>query len=93
MRNRIAPPPDPSSSAALPDVLTQLRSACAAVAENARSVRVDPEHTASYIGTLPVDLEPAEPDPQSHLTGGSREELAAFWLTLDAINFGSGWFP
>jgi hypothetical protein len=24
---------------------------------------------------------------------GTREELAAFWLTLDAINFGSGWFP
>jgi hypothetical protein len=24
---------------------------------------------------------------------GAREELAAFWVTLDAINFGSGWFP
>jgi Potential Queuosine, Q, salvage protein family len=24
---------------------------------------------------------------------GDRERLAAFWLTLDAINFGSGWFP
>ena len=24
---------------------------------------------------------------------GPREQLAAFWLTLDAINFGSGWFP
>ena len=23
----------------------------------------------------------------------AREQLAAFWLTLDAINFGSGWFP
>lgn len=22
-----------------------------------------------------------------------RERLAAYWLTLDAINFGSGWFP
>ena len=33
------------------------------------------------------------PDPEAHLTTGTREELAAFWLTLDAINFGSGWFP
>lgn len=27
------------------------------------------------------------------LPGGSSETLAAYWLTLDAINFGSGWFP
>ncbi len=30
---------------------------------------------------------------EAHLTAGTEEELAAFWLTLDAINFGSGWFP
>jgi len=29
----------------------------------------------------------------AHLVSGTREELAAFWLTLDAVNFGSGWFP
>jgi hypothetical protein len=28
-----------------------------------------------------------------HLLEGTREELASFWLGLDAINFGSGWFP
>jgi len=75
------------------DVLTQLRSACAEIAERARFVRVEPEPTAAYIGTLPVDPPGPEPDPGSHLTEGPREELAAFWLTLDAINFGSGWFP
>ena len=26
-------------------------------------------------------------------TRAEREARAAFWLTLDAINFGSGWFP
>jgi Potential Queuosine, Q, salvage protein family len=26
-------------------------------------------------------------------TDAEREATAAFWLTLDAINFGSGWFP
>src|SRR5205807_6643852 len=38
----------------------------------------------------------AHPDgaeEDAYLLGGSRDELAAFWITLDAINFGSGWFP
>jgi hypothetical protein len=77
----------------VPDVLTDLRSACATVAETARYVRIDRDRTSAYIGTLPVDLPAPAPDPDAHLTTGTREELAAFWLTLDAINFGSGWFP
>jgi hypothetical protein len=40
-----------------------------------------------YAAGLPT-AEPAEAEPP-----GSREQRAAFWLTLDAINFGSGWFP
>ena len=63
------------------------------MAETARCVRVDHDRTSAYIGTLPVDLPAPGPDPDAHLTTGTREELAAFWLTLDAINFGSGWFP
>ena len=74
------------------DVLSHLRTACAAVADRARYVHVEHERIRAYIGTLPIDL-PASPDPEAHMTDGSREELAAFWLTLDAINFGSGWFP
>jgi hypothetical protein len=41
-------------------------------------------------------IEPGPPpslDPQRHYLEGSREEVAAYLLTLDAINFGSGWFP
>ncbi len=56
-------------------------------------MRVEPERTAAYIGTLPVEPPAHDPDPDVHLTDGTREELTAFWLTLDAINFGSGWFP
>ncbi len=78
---------------AVSDLLTELRSACTSVAGRARSVRIDPEQVSAYVGTLPVDLVPPEPEPDAHLTEGTREELAAFWLTLDAINFGSGWFP
>src|SRR5438046_804888 len=32
-------------------------------------------------------------DPERHYLEGSREDVAAYLLTLDAINFGSGWFP
>jgi hypothetical protein len=41
-----------------------------------------------YARTLPPESPPA-PD----LDGGSLEQRAAFSLTLNAINFGSGWFP
>jgi hypothetical protein len=77
----------------VPDVLTELRSACAEIANSAQFVRVDPDRTSAYIGTLPIDLPVPAPDPEAHVTTGAREELAAFWVTLDAINFGSGWFP
>jgi hypothetical protein len=77
----------------LSDLLTQLRSACALVAERAEHVRIERERTSAYVATLPIDLANSGADPDVHLTDGTREELAAFWLTLDAINFGSGWFP
>jgi hypothetical protein len=71
--------------------LDRLREACAEVAKRARQVRIERDLIPEYAGSLPpVSL---APDPDGHLTGGSLEERAAFWLTLDAINFGSGWFP
>jgi hypothetical protein len=36
---------------------------------------------------------PPEPPPAPDLEGGTLEQRAAFSLTLNAINFGSGWFP
>jgi Potential Queuosine, Q, salvage protein family len=56
-------------------------------------VHVQLEPIASYSASLPLERPAGDPDPSAHLTEGTREELAAFWLTLDAINFGSGWFP
>ena len=32
-------------------------------------------------------------DPERHYLEGSPEDVATYLLTLDAINFGSGWFP
>ena len=74
-------------------VLTQLREASAAVAARSCHVRIDQDAIPSYARSLPLESPPASPAPEIHLLDGTREELAAFWLTLDAINFGSGWFP
>ncbi len=75
------------------DILGRLRGACAHVAEHAHQIWIEHAAVPEYAATLPLDAPPAPPDPATHLIKGSREELAAFWLTLDAINFGSGWFP
>jgi hypothetical protein len=69
-------------------ICDEVRQACAALAANARSVRIDLDVLDS--------VEPAQPpalDPDCHYLEGSRHDVAAYLLTLDAINFGSGWFP
>jgi hypothetical protein len=65
-----------------------IRTAAARVAGRARQVRIVEEAIEPYAATLPAASPPA-PD----LEGRSLEERAAFSLTLNAINFGSGWFP
>ena len=65
-----------------------IRAAAARVAARARHVRIVEEAIEPYAATLPATSPPA-PD----LEGASPEERAAFSLTLNAINFGSGWFP
>jgi Potential Queuosine, Q, salvage protein family len=71
--------------------MDELRQTCATVAARARSVTVVSDAIPAYAAALPVAaaLE-AEPPPSSP---GEREARAAYWLTMDAINFGSGWFP
>jgi hypothetical protein len=73
------------------DLLDRLRTSCATVAERAEHVHIERNAIPAYAASLPREQPSLEPDP--HLTTGTREERAAFWLTLDAVNFGSGWFP
>jgi len=69
-----------------------VRSGCRAVAEAARQVRVRSECVAALAAAVePGDLEPPPLDPDAHWLGRGRE-TTAFLLTLDAVNFGSGWF-
>ena len=65
-----------------------IREAAARVAGMARSVRIRRENVGPYARTLGGESPPA-PD----LEGAGDEERAAFSLQLNAINFGSGWFP
>ena len=69
-------------------LVDDIRAACAGVAGRAQHVRVVEEAIEPYARTLPAESPPA-PD----LEGATLEERAAFSLTLNAINFGSGWFP
>ena len=65
-----------------------MRASCAQIAAHARSVSIDLDALAG--------VEPGPPpalDPVRHYLEGSRAEVAAYLLTLDAVNFGSGWFP
>jgi hypothetical protein len=79
--------------AEMADIVDEIRSACAWVAERARRVTINHAQVPGYAASLPLVPGADGADPDAHLACGSREELAAFWLTLDAINFGSGWFP
>jgi hypothetical protein len=72
----------------------ELRAAAAEVAQRARSVRIDGAAIAPYARGLDLaSVRAGAHDPSDPETATPRDERAAFWLTLDAINFGSGWFP
>lgn len=63
------------------------------MAGRARFVQIDERDLQSYAATLPRAVEALPPDPATELIEGDRGARAAFVLCLDAINFGSGWWP
>lgn len=69
-------------------LVDDIRSACARVAARATRVRIVEDAIGPYARTLPARA-PAPPE----LPDTDPEARAAFSLTLNAINFGSGWFP
>ena len=75
----------PSPRVSLTD---DIRAAAERVATEARSVRINADAIEPYARSLP-----AESPPPPDLEGADDETRAAFSLQLNAINFGSGWFP
>src|SRR3954447_19390956 len=66
----------------------RVRENAAAIAAEARHVRIDLDRVGQ--------IEPGPPpvlDPERHYLEGTPDDVATYLLTLDTINFGSGWFP
>ena len=66
----------------------EVRSGCAQIAAAAQSVTIDLE-ALEHVAPGP----PPELDPVHHYLDGSPQDVASYFLTLDTVNFGSGWFP
>ena len=65
-----------------------VRAACAEIAASARSVRIDLDALEAFDPGRPPVL-----DAERHYVEGEPADVASYMLALDAINFGSGWFP
>jgi Queuosine salvage protein len=78
---------------AVTNVCDRVRGGCAWVAGRARSISVEVDAIEAYADTLPASLDPPRPDPGTEIVSGDLELRAAFVICLDAINFGSGWWP
>ncbi len=76
-----------------PDLFGEIRSACAEVTRRARHVRVDDGALDAFAAHLSSQRpKPPSLDP-THVPLPNRRDTVAFVLTMNAINFGSGWFP
>src|SRR4051812_22261623 len=65
-----------------------VRRECAAIAASARHVSIELDALDSIAPGPPPEL-----DPERHYLEGTPDDVASYLLTLDSINFGSGWFP
>jgi hypothetical protein len=66
----------------------EVRATCAQIAARARWVTID----VDALGAVAPGPPPAM-DPQHHYLEGPAEAVAHHLLVVDAVNFGSGWFP
>jgi hypothetical protein len=75
------------------NVFARIRGACAEVVRRARFVHIDEERLRALAAAL-VHTRPPPPDfdPAHHHLGNTASTLS-YVVTLDAINFGSGYFP
>jgi hypothetical protein len=71
-----------------------VRASCAQLASDAQSVRIDHDRLAAYdAGADGSVIHDPGLDPVRHYLEGTPADVAMYTLSLDTINFGSGWFP
>jgi hypothetical protein len=74
-------------------LLDQVRAATREVAARATYVHIEERSIPAYVASLPIaQASSPQLDPRYHYFG-HPSEIVAYILTLDAINFGSGYFP
>lgn len=74
-------------------LLDDIRGACAHVAARSQQVTIETATIPAYASALAWDGPAVAVDPEVVPVGAGAEARAAFALSLDAVNFGSGWFP
>jgi hypothetical protein len=74
------------------EIFEKIRSASARVMDLARSVSIDTGALEAFARSRELLAPPAPLDPIDYYIG-TPDDTAAYILTLDAINFGSGYFP
>src|SRR4051794_40026895 len=79
----------------MPQPFDDIRAATADVMRRARFVHIDEERLKQYARELPIEtIQSPTIDPSSHFIDRDRPDATAmYFVTLDAINFGSGYFP
>ncbi|MDX6721106.1 MAG: hypothetical protein QOJ63_3360 [Solirubrobacteraceae bacterium] len=65
-----------------------VRASCARIAADARWVSIDAGALQDVVPGPPPAL-----DPVHHYLEGREQDVAMYMLAVDAVNFGSGWFP
>lgn len=73
-------------------IFDEIRAGFAFVAARARHVKIREDRLATYARSLPVRHPATVFDTEHHFIG-TPEGTAAYVLTLDAVNFGSGYEP
>ncbi|MCH7789411.1 MAG: hypothetical protein IH940_08200 [Acidobacteria bacterium] len=73
------------------DPLQRVRSDCAWVAANSKLVHIEPDRLRDYSSTINSDA--VAPNDPGRVALRDVETTVGFVVSLDAINFGSGYFP
>lgn len=83
------------SAELLPDepLFAYIRAACAEVARRARFVKIESGELERFASLLSQHRPSSPPLDPAHLAFRDEATTVAFALTLNAVNFGSGYFP